>query len=185
MSKIRNRFKILLCGKKELMDRLRTVVARSPEIHLQYASSPGFLPGRALFNAPDLVIIDSASDAEILREAVRKIHSQLADTSIFLISTSANHHQVVEMMKLGATDYFVFPNDNKKLNDQIRKLFDEWAIVRSQENFTRLQKKAFDFDQIVGNSPRLTGMLERAKKVIENTSLTVLITGETGTGKEL
>jgi len=43
----------------------------------------------------------------------------------------------------------------------------------------------YDFRHIIGNSPPLKVTMERAQKVIQNSSMTVLITGETGTGKEL
>jgi DNA-binding NtrC family response regulator len=88
-------------------------------------------------------------------------------------------------MKLGASGYYAFPNDYRKLSDRIQQLLDEWRLRRTQREFATLQRRTYDFDQIVGRSDALHATLHKARKVIENASLIVLITGETGTGKEL
>src|SRR5437867_6617096 len=121
MSSRNKKFHILLCGKKELMDRLRTVMAGSPEIHFQYTSSPRFLLGRALFNAPDAILFDSTCEPGTLHNTVKNIRSQFAGVSVFIIATSADPHEAVEMMKSGATSFFVFPHDLRKLDDKIKK----------------------------------------------------------------
>jgi DNA-binding NtrC family response regulator len=180
-----DQFRILMCGKKELMEFVRKMFVKSPDVHLQFISSPTFLMSRAIFSAPNVVLLDAAFDRNILQDVLERFHSEYANVSMFPIATSANHHDVVDLMKFGATGYYVFPHDYKKLNDHLKTLLDEWGVSKSRERFARLQQRAFDFNQIIGSSPSLMETLSHAKKVIENTSLTVLITGETGTGKEL
>ena len=185
MTTARDKFGILLCGKKELMERVRKLIVASDEIHLQFASTPKFLTGRVMFRVPHIVLLDASFDRELLVEVLGTFRPQFPHVPVFAIATSADHRDVVELMKCGTTDYYRFPEDCKRLADDVRERLDGWRIERSQKRFLQLQQRAYNFNQIIGNSPSLIEVLARAKKVIENPTLTVLITGETGTGKEL
>lgn len=185
MATTRERFKVLLCGRKELMDGVRKTILRSEDIHLQFTSAPHFMMSRAMFNVPDAVLIDASYDRTLLQDVLRTFRSHFENLALFPVATTPDHHHVVDLMKHGATGYFVIPKDLRRLGDQISQLLDRWKTDRAQQRFVQLQQRAFDFKQIIGTSPRLLETLHHAKKIIENTSLTVLITGETGTGKEL
>jgi len=185
MTEAKPRFNVLLCGRKELMDRVRKIVHGAEDVHLQFTSSPGFIMSRALFHAPNLVLIDAKFERPMLQDVFERFRSEFLNVSIFPIATSPKHEDVVEFMKLGASGCYAFPNDYRKLSDRIQQLIDEWRVRGTQQQFANLQRRAFDFDQIIGSSSKLHATLHKAKKVIENSSLIVLITGETGTGKEL
>jgi DNA-binding NtrC family response regulator len=185
MSKWKDKFKILLCGKKEMMEEVRKIIVESNDVHLLYASSPNFLLGRAVFNMPDLVLIDVESDRTLLRTAVREFCAQFPDVLVLALATSADHREAVELVKIGAEGYYLFPDEYRKLSEEIMLLLNEWTMKRRKEELLELQKQTYDFSQIIGNSPLLLETLRRAKKIIENNAMTILITGETGTGKEL
>ncbi|MBI1807038.1 MAG: sigma 54-interacting transcriptional regulator [Ignavibacteria bacterium] len=185
MARINEKFKIMLCGKKDLMESLQKAIVKSREVHLQFTSSPAFLMGRAVFTTPDVVLLDAAIDRSLLQEVLESFRMHYSHVSLFPIATAAHHQDVVDLMKHGATGFYEFPNDYRKLNERLKQLIEEWRMAHSQKRFIQLQQRAYDFNQIIGSSPRLTETLHRAKKVIENPAMTVLITGETGTGKEL
>ncbi len=179
------KFGVLLCGKKELMEGARKLLMKTPDIHLQYTSSPKFVMSRAMFNAPNLLLIDTQCERQMLGDVLRMLNAQLKSVPVYMISSSPNYHDAVHFVKLGARGYFVLPRDAVALDGELKLALEDWRNAINQQQFARLQRTAYNFDQILGNSGSLQETLKRAKKVIDNTTMTVLITGETGTGKEL
>jgi len=66
----REKFRILLCGQKQFMDRVRKVIIRTDEIHLQFASTPAFMLGRAMFNPPSLIMIEDGIEHSLLEDVL-------------------------------------------------------------------------------------------------------------------
>jgi DNA-binding NtrC family response regulator len=90
----------------------------------------------------------------------------------------------VNALKLGANDYFSKPWDNEKLVIEIERMI---ALRRREYENTHLKrafKQRYSFPNIIGKSERMVRMLDLVGQVSSSRS-TILITGETGTGKEL
>jgi DNA-binding NtrC family response regulator len=181
----KGRFVILLSGKKEIMDRVRRYIHPNNEMHLQFASSPTFLSSRALFNSPDLVLLDVTNDTSRMRSALTEFSSQFPDIPILAMASEPDHAFAVELVKLGVSAYFIVPDEKAKISQQIGVLYNDWVAKRNKGKLVELQEQVYDFRNIIGSSPALKVTLDRVQKVIKNSTMTVLITGETGTGKEL
>jgi two-component system response regulator AtoC len=181
----KDRFVILLSGKKDIMEQVRRHVRPTDDMHLQFASSPRFLSGRALFKAPHLVLLDVTHDTMTLRSALSEFSSQFPDVPILAMANEPDHAFAVDLVKLGVSAYFIVPDEQRKIAQQITMLYNDWVAKKNKEKFVELQQEVYDFRHIVGKSPPLKLTIERAQKVIKNSTMTVLITGETGTGKEL
>ncbi len=180
-----SRFSILLCGEREIMGDVRRFIPASEEIHLQYSSSPRFLLGRAIFHPPDMVLLGVTKDTLLLRSALREFTAQFPRVPVFALTDRDNYAKAVELVKLGASEYFCLPADRRKMVDQIARMRAERANHQQKSEFVQLQRKVYELRHIVGQSAPLRQMIERAQKLIRSNTLTVLITGETGTGKEL
>ena len=154
-------------------------------MHLQFASSATFLAGRALFKQPDLVLLDVTHDSITLRSALQEFTAQFPDIPVLAMASDPDHAFAVDLVKLGVSAYFVVPDEQRKITEQVSLTYNEWTARRKKEKFVELQQEVYDFSHIIGNSPLLRQTMERAQKVIKNPAMTVLITGETGTGKEL
>jgi two-component system response regulator HydG len=107
------------------------------------------------------------------------------DVPILTIGAVPSHRVAAHAVAAGAADYFVLPDDRGALRDAV-----EAAIARRREALARsahaqLEARASAFRDIAGNSPALKDTLERAARVLPHADATVLIVGETGTGKEL
>jgi DNA-binding NtrC family response regulator len=179
------KFVVLLSGKKELMERVRRFIHPTSDMHLQFASSPHFLSSRAIFKTPDVVLLDVTHDTIALRSALGEFSAQFPDVPVLAMAHESDHGSAVELVKLGVSAYFIVPDDQRKITQQITMLHNDWIAKGKKEKFVQLQREVFDFRQIIGKSALLTATIERARKVIANSTVTVLITGETGTGKEL
>ena len=117
-------------------------------------------------------------------DLIRAIRERELPVTVIVMTGYATVESAVEAMKLGAYDLILKPIDtirlevvvNQALED--RRLIDEVADLRC-----RLRKK-YAYHNLLGRSPRMMDVFERVARVASS-SCTVLVTGETGTGKEL
>src|SRR5690606_32926613 len=85
----------------------------------------------------------------------------------------------------GASEYLVLPQDLATLGSLVGDLRARRDRGTDRQQLLEATRARYDFSQIVGRSPPLIAALERAARVIPHDRANVLITGETGTGKEL
>jgi two-component system response regulator AtoC len=168
-----------------MMADVRRLITPAEDVHLQFSSSASFLVGRALFNIPKLVLIDVSRDNFALRSSLKEFCSAMPDVPIVAIAREPDHSFAVDLVKLGVSAYFIFPEEYGKIRDHISLLRSDWLAKEQKERFVEIQQEVYDFRLIIGTSPDLKQTIERAHKIIKNNARTVLITGETGTGKEM
>jgi DNA-binding NtrC family response regulator len=106
------------------------------------------------------------------------------ETPIFMITAYGSVEAAVKALKLGANDYFSKPWDNEKLIIEIDRMIDRRRLEYENTHLKRALKQRYSFPNIIGKSDRMVRMLDLVAQVATSRS-TILITGETGTGKEL
>ncbi len=133
---------------------------------------------------PLALILSVAGVEEEAEGLLRELAAAGAPPPI-VVGARADHRLAAALVRAGAADYLALPGDV----DALRSAVADRARRRSQaESGGRLavrERAAFDFGRIVGESPLLRAALDRAARIIPRDRATVLITGETGTGKEL
>ncbi|QKJ65181.1 sigma-54 dependent transcriptional regulator [Flavobacterium sp. M31R6] len=115
---------------------------------------------------------------------LQKIKSAFPLTEVILLTAFGKISDGVQAMKNGAFDYIVKGDDNDKIIPLLYKALEK---VQLQKKVKQLEKRISDkysFDGIIGKSKGLEQVIDLAKKV-SKTDSTVLLTGETGTGKEV
>jgi two-component system response regulator HydG len=100
---------------------------------------------------------------------------------VYLIGASTSHRFGVEAVRRGAADYFALPADVDLLR---RTLASRLETERERRSGAHARPDDM-FSAIIGESDTLKATLEKARRVISHRDITVLIGGETGTGKEL
>ena len=90
----------------------------------------------------------------------------------------------MDALKLGANDYFSKPWDNEKLIIEIDRMIARRLLEYENTHLKRALKQRYSFPNIIGKSERMVRLLDLVGQVASSRS-TILITGETGTGKEL
>ena len=132
----------------------------------------------------DVVLTDlkmGGSDGlDVLRTA-RALHPT---TAVILMTAFGTVNTAVEAMKIGAFDYVQKPFEIEEMEVKIEKAIEMRRIKHDLEYLRDAQKDIYNFDRIVGSSSALQHVLDIVKKVAKSNT-TVLIRGETGTGKEL
>src|SRR5881409_1037451 len=87
-------------------------------------------------------------------------------------------------MKLGATDYVPKPFDNDELRVVVRRVIETVLLRRDHRRLLDQMRDVYGFEQIVGRSPGMRRVFETIERVAD-TDVTVLVRGDSGTGKEL
>ena len=109
-----------------------------------------------------------------------EIKKYSSDAAIILLTAHGNIEDGVQAIKNGAFDYITKGDDNRKIIPTINRAVDETEKKKGKKTTS----VAYSFDSIVGKSKELKQAITLAQKV-SKTDAAVLLTGETGTGKEV
>jgi two-component system response regulator AtoC len=180
-----HRFKVLLSGSNSFVTEVRKLFYDPSGVHIQFVSSPRFIQSRTLFNRPDIVLIDASNQNKHLKLSLEKFRETEHDIPILAISFVSDVRLAVELLKIGVSDYFVYPNEIKRMKAFLENILRNWKLLKQKTELDNIQSKLFDFSQIIGESEPIRDLLKRARTIIESNTKTILIVGETGTGKEL
>jgi len=130
----------------------------------------------------DVVLSDVRLPDAFGVELVQSIKAKYPHLEIILMTAFGNITDAVQAMKNGAYDYLVKGDDNEKIIPLVYK-----AMEKAKDNAVKKAQKATvqkGFEAIIGTSPLILQARRLAEKVAV-TDATVLLTGETGTGKEV
>lgn len=118
-------------------------------------------------------------------EMVPKIKELNPQGEVILLTAFGTIPDSVTAIKSGAFDYITKGDDNNKIIPLVNRATEKALLqFRVQELEEKVGEQRYSFDKIVGKSKPMTHAMEMAKKVAA-TDTTVLLTGETGTGKEV
>jgi two-component system response regulator HydG len=128
----------------------------------------------------DLMLERQDSGIEILK-AVKQVSEE---TEIIVVTGHNSVEVAVEAMRQGAFNYLQKPLDLQQLRTITERAGESSRLRRINRELTQRLDEKFGFTGVLGNSPEMLAVIERLKRVAP-TDATVLIQGETGTGKEL
>ena len=140
------------------------------------------LIGREL---PDLILQDvklpGVSGMEILEQV-----KELDPTALIIMMTAYGDVDTsVKAMKLGAYDFVEKPFDFEKLRVRIGKALETVNLKREVRATRSREQSRYDLTRIVGETPPMREVLEMVRRIAESDATTVLLQGESGTGKDL
>ena len=132
----------------------------------------------------DLILLDLMMPDRSGMEVLAEIRQRDPETPIFMLTAYGSEEVAVRALKSGANDYFAKPWDNDKLLIEIDRMISKGRLERENTQLKRALKQRYAFPNIVGKSERMLRLLDQVAQVAPSRA-TILITGETGTGKEL
>lgn len=106
------------------------------------------------------------------------------ETEVIVVTGHGTIPSAVSAMQQGAFNYLQKPLDLGHLRTAVEKAAESTRLRRQNLELNRRLDEKFGFEGVVGSSPQMLGLIERLKRIAP-TDATVLIQGETGTGKEL
>lgn len=117
-------------------------------------------------------------------EFVKEIKPKYPSVEIILLTAYGNIADGIQAMKNGAFDYITKGDDNDRIIPLLQRAMEKVALQKRIEQLEKQVDKRYGFDSILGESTFIKEAISLAKKVAP-TDATVLLLGETGTGKEV
>jgi two-component system, NtrC family, response regulator HydG len=117
-------------------------------------------------------------------EILAKCKERQPDAEVILVTGHGTIESAVEAMQRGAFNYLLKPLDLKQLRAVVENAARSQYLRRANAELHRRLDERFGFEGVIGNSPQMLDVVNRLQRIAP-TDATVLIQGETGTGKEL
>jgi two-component system response regulator AtoC len=134
---------------------------------------------------PDLIFLDIKLPGMDGLSLLSKLHEMEIRIPVVVITGHANVDSSVQAMKLGAKDYLRKPFNVDEIALIVNKLVEEMQRDDQLAYFQKQEDLIFGFGDIIGNSAPMKKVYQFIQQVANSPKTTVLIRGETGTGKEL
>ncbi len=117
-------------------------------------------------------------------EMLGKVREQLPDQIVIIVTAYASLDTSVKALRAGAYDYIMKPIIHEEIKQIVRNALRQKSLQAENVLLKRELGKDYDFSSIIGESAALRSIIDEVKKVADAKS-SVLLLGETGTGKEL
>ncbi len=130
----------------------------------------------------DVILVSIESNYD---ENIRTLKDKLPPhTPMLVVSEQTRTDAVVESIKAGAFDFIVKPYSSTRIRIAVEQAVENRALKNEIDYLRRTQDITYDFDRIIAFSPGMLKVIATLKKIADSEA-TILITGETGTGKSV
>lgn len=164
---------------------LHYVLSLNPDFEAEF-----FTTGKscidALHKKPSVITLDYTLPDLSGEKVLRAIREFDPDISVIIISAQEKIGTAVELLKLGAFDYITKDEEAKdRILNAIKNARNKTSLIREIDRLKEEITAKYEFEKsIIGNSPAIKNVFALLEKAVK-TQITVSISGETGTGKEL
>ncbi len=136
-------------------------------------------------SAPDLILLDLMLPDISGLEILKKLKEKSCQVPILVITAMTTVDTAVEAMKLGAQDYISKPFNMDEVVLAVRKVL-EVDYLKREMNYRRSKESdRHHFENIIAADPAMKKVIKLAKQIAASEAQTILIQGESGTGKDL
>ncbi len=135
-------------------------------------------------DAFEVVVTDLRMKDATGLDVLAKAKELLPDAEVIVVTGHGTVQSAVEAMQQGAFNYLLKPLDLKQLRAVVDNASRNQHLRRANAELSRRLDEKFGFEGVIGNSPQMHEVVDRLRRIAP-TDATVLIQGETGTGKEL
>lgn len=177
-------FKILVVDDEEIIRDSISYILETEGYEVEKAENGKVAYEKVKEKHFDLVITDIEMPAMKGTELLEKIKTFDAHTSVIIITAFGSLDTAIAALRNGASDYILKPVEFEELLIKVKRLFEIKDLLLENKILREEINRKYDFDNIVGKSPAIRKVFDMIQAVAETDS-TVLISGNSGTGKEL
>ncbi len=176
--------KILVVDDEDIIRESLSFILKKEKYEVEEAANGKIAFDMLKETSYDLVITDiempEMKGIELLDE-IKKMNLQ---TNTIVITAYGSMETAIAALRSGASDYILKPVEFDELLFKVKKLFEVRDLHLENRILRKELQREYDYNNIVGKSPAITQIFEMIKAVADTDS-TVLISGNSGTGKEL
>ena len=183
--KLRNNYKVYIVEDNVLYARVLKKQLLDDQLQVKvFHNGTDFI--NAMSEKPDVVTLDYTLPDMTGKEVLAKIQEKIPDTHVIVISAQDDISTAIELMKNGAYDYIMkAPDTREKLSNIIRNIYRTDQLQTENTNLKEAVAEKYNLKNLIkGNSREIEHVFELMNKATQ-TNISVSISGETGTGKEL
>jgi len=153
--------------------------------HVSLAEDGATALGRVQLDNPDLITLDVKLPDMTGIQVLSELRSRNFAVPVIVITAFGVVDDAVRSLKLGAYDFIEKPINFEKLENAVRNALETRRLRTEIARTHEIQRSEFSVDRIVGISDHIKDVRELIKKVAASEASTILIQGESGTGKDL
>lgn len=184
MDKIPSLNKILIIDDEEKLRQLLRRIISLEGFEVTEAATLKVAGGLLLKEIPDVILCDVKLPDGNGVDFVREVKIKYPVIEIILLTAYGNIPDGVQAMRNGAFDYITKGDDNDKIIPLVHRALEKVLLAKKLELLQKQVGQRYSFESIIGDSAEIREAVSLARKVA-GTDTTVLLTGETGTGKEV
>ncbi len=175
---------LIVDDEKDMLQLLKRSL--EPDLKCEVSTAPSGQDALKLYNEKsfDLVLADIKMPGMDGLELLELIKRESPDQTVLMMTAFGSIDTAVEAMKRGAYDFITKPFDHEALLLRLEKAFERSSLLKENQRLQMACKGRTAFQELVGKSSSMQRVYETIRMVANN-DLTVLITGESGTGKDL
>ncbi len=164
---------------------LQYVLGLNPDFEVEYFNS-GKDCINALQKSPSVITLDYSLPDMDGESVLKEIKAHDPNISVIVVSAQEKIGTAVELLKAGAFDYISKDEEAKeRILNSINNARNKTSLIREIDRLKEEIETKYEFEKsIIGNSPSIKKVFALIEKAL-STNITVSITGETGTGKEV
>ncbi len=130
----------------------------------------------------NVILFDLANDEAHLVNSIEKLQEYAPSTPIIVVGHQHDAQLIVKAVKAGAFDFVTKPYPPEKIKLSVHQALEHRSLKNEIDYLRREQDVVYDYEQIVAVSGAMQAVIKTIKR-LAGTDSTVLVTGETGTGK--
>ncbi|MBI2570771.1 MAG: sigma-54-dependent Fis family transcriptional regulator [Candidatus Schekmanbacteria bacterium] len=176
--------RILVVDDDPLGCKLLRVILAPEGFEVDAAGTAAQALARCSSAPPDVIILDLRLPDRDGLEFLRSVHASNPQVSVIILTAYAEVKTAVQAIQLGALNYLTKPVDREEIVIVVRRALEHRLLLLEVDELRRQRTAASHLATSMGGSRPVRNLIEQVD-VVAPSDFTVLLTGETGTGKEL
>lgn len=177
-------FKILVVDDEQIIRESLSFVLKKEGYDVEEAENGKAAYDKLLADSFDLLITDLEMPGMKGIQLVEEIQKLNIQTAVIIITAYGSLETAIAALRSGASDYILKPIEFDEILIKVKKLLEIKSLLIENKILRKEIQRTYDYENFVGKSPVIKNIFDMIETVADTDS-TVLITGKSGTGKEL